>query len=131
MHTVKMKKPSHPGRVVRSMCLEPHGLTVTAAATGLGVSRQALNNLVNQKAAMSAEMAVRLEKGFGIKAEVWLAMQMAFDLAAANRNARTTRVKRFWGGGLGGGPSGMTGAALSPDAGADASVAQGVIHRNR
>lgn len=90
-----MKNPSHPGRVVRSMCLEPHALTVTAAAAGLGVSRQALNNLVNQKAAMSAEMAVRLEKGFGIKAEVWLGMQMAFDLAAAYRGARGMRVKRF------------------------------------
>jgi addiction module HigA family antidote len=77
------------------MCLEPHGLTVTAAAAGLGVSRQALNNLVNQKAAMSAEMAIRLERGFGIKAEVWLAMQMAFDLAAAYRSTGTIRVKRF------------------------------------
>lgn len=90
-----MKKPSHPGRVVRSLCLEPHGLTVTAAAAGLGVSRQALNNVVNQRAAMSPDMAVRLEKGFGIKAEVWLAMQMAYDLAVAYRSARTIRVKRF------------------------------------
>lgn len=90
-----MKQPSHPGRVVRSMCLEPHGLTVTEAAAGLGVSRQALNNLVNQKAAVSAEMAVRLEKAFGIKAEVWLAMQMAYDLAEAYRGAKGMRVKRF------------------------------------
>ncbi len=90
-----MKHPSHPGRVVRSLCLEPHGLTVTAAAAGLGVSRQALNNLVNQKAAMSPDMAVRLEKGFGIKAEVWLAMQMAFDLAEAYRGAKQITVKRF------------------------------------
>jgi antitoxin HigA-1 len=90
-----MKNPSHPGRVVRSLCLEANGLTVTAAAEGLGVSRQALNNLVNQKAAMSAEMAVRLEKGFGIKAEMWLNMQLAHDLANAYKNARTIRVKRF------------------------------------
>ncbi len=90
-----MKNPSHPGRVVRSMCLEPYGLTVTAAAEGLGVSRQALNNLVNLKAAMSADMAIRLEKGFGIKAEVWLSMQLAYDLAQAYRNARAIHVKPF------------------------------------
>ena len=65
-----MQKPSHPGRVLRSMCLEPRGLTVTEAAAGLSVSRQALKNVVSQRAAMSAEMAVRLEKGFGIKAEI-------------------------------------------------------------
>ncbi len=98
MIAVKMKRPSHPGRVVRSMCLEPHGLTVTAAAAGLGVSRQALSNLVKQKTAMSAEMAVRLEKRFGIKAEVWVAMQVAFDLAAAYRIVRKIRVERFEGG---------------------------------
>jgi antitoxin HigA-1 len=77
------------------LCLEPHGLTVTAAAEGLGVSRQALNNLVNMRAAMSADMAIRLEKGFGIKAEMWLNMQLAYDLANAYKNARTIRVRRF------------------------------------
>ncbi len=90
-----MKNPSHPGRVVRTLCLEPNGLTVTAAAEGLGVSRQALNNLVNQKAAISADMAIRLEKGFGIKAEMWLNMQLAYDLANAYKNARTIHVKPF------------------------------------
>jgi antitoxin HigA-1 len=90
-----MKNPSHPGRVVRTLCLEPYGLTVTAAAEGLGVSRQALNNLVNQKAAVSADMAIRLEKGFGVKAEMWLNMQLAFDLANAYKHARTIRVKPF------------------------------------
>lgn len=87
-----MKNPSHPGRVVRTMCLEPHGLTVTAAADGLDVSRQALNNLVNEKSAMSADMAIRLEKRFGIKAEMWLKMQLAFDLANAYKNARAIHV---------------------------------------
>ncbi|MBC7841790.1 MAG: HigA family addiction module antidote protein [Gemmatimonadaceae bacterium] len=88
-----MKKPSHPGHVVRTLCLKPNGLTVTAAAEGLGVSRQALNNLVNRKAAMSADMAIRLEKGFGIKAEMWLNMQLAYDLANAYKNARGIHVK--------------------------------------
>jgi addiction module HigA family antidote len=89
-----MKKPTHPGRVVRTMCLEPNGLSVTEAAPGLGVSRQALNNLVNGKAAMSPEMAVRLEKRFGGSAEMWLSLQLAFDLAAAYQRAGTIRVKR-------------------------------------
>ena len=90
-----MKNPAHPGRIVRTMCLEPFGLSVTRAAEGLGVSRQALNNLVNQKAAMSPDMAVRLEKGFGINAEMWLNMQLAYDLANAYRNARRIHVKPF------------------------------------
>ncbi len=90
-----MKIPAHPGRVVRTMCLEPYQLSVTKAAEGLGVSRQALNNLVNQKAAMSPDMAVRLEKGFGIKAEIWLSMQLAYDLANAYKNAHAIRVKPF------------------------------------
>jgi antitoxin HigA-1 len=94
-HKGLMKNPSHPGRVVRTLCLEPHGLTVIAAAKGLGVSRQALNNLVNQKSAMSAEMAIRLEKRFGIKAEMWLNMQLAFDLANAYKTARSIHVKPF------------------------------------
>jgi len=75
------------------MCLEPYGLSVTEAAAGLGVSRQALNNLVNGKAAMSPEMAVRLEKRFGGSAEMWLSLQLAFDLAAAYKHASAIRVK--------------------------------------
>ncbi len=90
-----MKQPVHPGRIVRAMCLEPHGLSVTEAAEGLGISRQALNNLVNEKSAMSPEMAVRLEKRFGGSAEMWLSLQMAFDLAAAYRQSGAIRVKPF------------------------------------
>ena len=90
-----MKNPTHPGRVVRTMCLEPNGLSVTEAAPGLGVSRQALNNLVNGKSAMSPEMAVRLEKRFGGSAEMWLSLQLAYDLAAAYQRAGAIRVKPF------------------------------------
>jgi antitoxin HigA-1 len=78
---MQMKNPPHPGRIVRDECLEPLGLTVTGGARVLGVSRQALNNLVNEKAAISAEMAVRLAKVFGSTAETWLRMQVAHDLA--------------------------------------------------
>jgi addiction module HigA family antidote len=78
---MQMKNPPHPGRIVRDECLEALGLTVTDGARALGVSRQALNNLVNEKAGISAEMAVRLAKAFGSTAETWLRMQVAYDLA--------------------------------------------------
>ena len=90
-----MKAPVHPGRIVRDMCLEPLSLSVTAAAAGLGVSRQAFNNLVNEKAAMSPTMAVRLEKAFGGDAEIWMSLQTAYDLAEAYRDLRGVRVKSF------------------------------------
>jgi len=84
---VPMKNPVHPGRVIRQDCLEPLDLSVTAGARALGVTRQALNNVVNEKAAISPEMAVRLSKAFGGEAETWLAMQAAFDLAQLRRRA--------------------------------------------
>jgi antitoxin HigA-1 len=76
-----MKNPPHPGRIVRQECLEALGLTVTKAAEVLGVTRQALNNLVNEKAGISPEMAVRLAKAFGSSADAWLRMQAVYDLA--------------------------------------------------
>ena len=90
-----MKQPVHPGRMVRELCLGPLGLTVTAAAAGLGVSQQALNNLLQEKADMSSEMAVRLEMGFRSKAEIWLAMQQAYDLAATYKRMRRIQIKPF------------------------------------
>ena len=76
-----MHNPPHPGLTVRHDCLEPLGLTVTEGAKVLGVTRQALNNLVNGKAGISPEMAVRLSKAFGATPETWLRLQMAYDLA--------------------------------------------------
>ena len=76
-----MKNPPHPGRIVRQECLETLGLTVTEGARVLGVTRQALNNVVNEKAGISPEMAVRLGKAFGGSPEMWLRMQIAYDLA--------------------------------------------------
>lgn len=89
------KNPVHPGRIVRHDCLEPLGLTITAGAKVLGVSRQTLNNIVNEKTGISAEMAIRLSKAFGSTAETWLAMQMAFDLALARKPEHRIKVKRF------------------------------------
>lgn len=89
-----MLNPSHPGRSVRHDCLEPLGLSVTEAADILGVTRQALNNLVNGKSGISPEMAIRLEKGFGGGAETWLRLQMAFDLAQARKREEQIVVRR-------------------------------------
>jgi len=80
----------------RSRQPEPLGLTVTKAASVLGVSRQALNNVVNARAAISPEMAVRLAKAFGSTAETWLRMQMAYDLAEVIRREHRIKVERYW-----------------------------------
>jgi addiction module HigA family antidote len=88
-----MKNPPHPGKHVRVTCIEAAGLTVTAAADALGVSRQALNNLVNEKAGISPEMAVRFEKmGWGT-AEGWLQLQLNYDLAQVLKRADELRVR--------------------------------------
>src|ERR1700730_3270979 len=89
-----MKNPVHPGRIVRHDCLEPLGLSVTAGAKVLGVTRQALNNIVNGKSGISPEMALRLTKAFGSTPETWLGMQIAYDLAAARRNESKLKVRR-------------------------------------
>ena len=90
-----MMTPSHPGEIVREECLKPLELSVTAGARVLGVTRQALNNLVNEKAAISPEMAIRLEKAFGSSAEMWLGLQSAFDLAQARKQRRAIKVRRY------------------------------------
>ncbi len=70
-----MKNPPHPGRTVANACLGPLGLTVTAGARVLGVARPTLSNVINGKAAISPETAIRLEKAFGSTADAWLRMQ--------------------------------------------------------
>ncbi len=90
-----MQNPPHPGGIVRRQCLEPLDLTVTKAAEGLGVTRQALSDLVNEKAGVSVEMAIRLSKAFGSTPETWLGMQTAYDLWRARDRAKQIRVKRF------------------------------------
>ncbi len=90
-----MKAPPHPGLSVRYDCLEPLGLSVSTGAEVLGVSRQALNNLVNGKAGISPEMAIRLDKAFGGTAEGWLALQTAYDLAQARKKQPYIEIKRY------------------------------------
>ncbi len=90
-----MKNPPHPGRIVRQECIEPLGLTVTEAAERLGVKRQTLNNLVNGKSGVSPEMSIRLSKAFGSAPEVWLGLQMQYDLAQARKTADRINVRRI------------------------------------
>ncbi len=89
-----MKNPPHPGRSIRSACLEPLGLSITEGASVLGVTRQALNNVVNGKSGISPNMAIRLAKAFGSTPETWLRMQLAYDLAAARKNESKIKVRR-------------------------------------
>ena len=90
-----MHNPPHPGGIVKRQCLEPLGLSVTRAAEGLGVTRQALSELVNEHTGVSVEMAIRLSKAFGSTPETWLGMQMAYDLWQARERAAQISVERF------------------------------------
>ena len=90
-----MQNPPHPGGIVKRQCLEPLELSITRAARGLGVTRQALSELVNERAGVSVDMAIRLSKGFGSTPETWLGMQMAYDLWQARERARQIKVESF------------------------------------
>jgi len=89
-----MKNPPHPGLSVRHDCLEPLGLSIAEGAKVLGITRQAMNNLVSGNAGISAEMAIRLEKAFGGGAETWLRMQAAYDLARMEKRSGKIKVRR-------------------------------------
>ncbi len=89
-----LHNPPHPGGIVRRQCLEPLGLSVTAGAKALGVTRQALSELVNERAGLSVEMAIRLSKAFGSSPQTWLGMQMAYDLWQARGRADQIKVAR-------------------------------------
>src|SRR6202048_4204516 len=89
-----MENPPHPGLSVRPDCIEELDLPIPEARRLLGVTRQTLNNLVNGKSGISADMALRLDKAFGGGAETWLRLQMAYDLAQARRHEGEIKVKR-------------------------------------
>ncbi len=90
-----MKNPPHPGKVVRVSCLEPLNLSVTDGAKVLGVSRQALSNLVNCHSRISGDMAVRLAKAFGSTTETWIRLQAAYDIAQAQDREDQIEVERY------------------------------------
>ena len=90
-----MHNPPHPGEVIRELCLEPLGISVTDAARGLGVTRKALSELLNGKSGVSPSMALRLAIAFDSTAESWLNMQQQYDLYHARKNPALRRVKRL------------------------------------
>jgi antitoxin HigA-1 len=90
-----MFNPPHPGEIIREDCLKPLGLTVTAAAAWLGVSRQSLSEVLNGRNGVSAEMAIRLEKAGWSNAETWLGVQTAYDLWQVKQRADSIHVKPY------------------------------------
>lgn len=90
-----MKHPSHPGELVKHDCLEALGLNVTRAAAILGVTRPTLSKVINGRASISPEMAIRLAKAFGSRPESWLRMQLAYDLSRARLLSNRISVKRY------------------------------------
>lgn len=89
-----MKNPPHPGDFIRTEVVEPTGLTVTAAAQALQVSRPALSSLLNGKAALSGEMALRIEKAFGVKMDTLMRMQASYNIAQTRKLESKIRVRR-------------------------------------
>jgi addiction module HigA family antidote len=90
-----MLNPPHPGAFIRTEIIEPLGLSVTAAAEVLRVSRPALSNLLNAKADLSGEMALRIEKAFGPKMDTLMRMQSAYDVARTRKRESKIRVRRY------------------------------------
>jgi len=92
---MKMHNPPHPGEILKELCLEPLGVSITRAAKALGVSRKTLSAILNQRAGISPEMALRLSKAFGTSAESWLNQQMHYDLWVAEQQAGKLKVERL------------------------------------
>jgi len=92
---MSMHNPPHPGEVLRELCIEPLGITVTDAARSLGVSRKTLSAILNERAGISPEMAIRLSKAFDTTAESWLNQQMQYDLWLANQSLGKVNVERM------------------------------------
>ncbi|MGI4826881.1 MAG: HigA family addiction module antitoxin [Janthinobacterium lividum] len=90
-----MKNPPHTGAFIRTEIIEPHGLTVTAAAKALGVSRPALSSLLNAKADLSGDMALRIEKAFGVDMELLMRMQSSYNIAQARKRENEIKVSPF------------------------------------
>jgi addiction module HigA family antidote len=90
-----MKNPPHPGDFIRTEIIDPAGLTVTAAAAVLQVSRPALSSLLNGKADLSGDMALRIEKAFGVKMDTLMRLQSAYDIAQTREREGRIKVKRY------------------------------------
>ena len=93
--SIQMNNPPHPGEILKELCLEPMGLSITEAAEALGVSRKTLSSIINGRAGISPEMAIRLSKAFDTSPESWLNQQQQFDLWHAMNASDTIKVKRL------------------------------------
>lgn len=93
--TIRMKNPSHPGAFAREMVLEPLGLNVSAAAKVLGITRPTLSNFLNEKASLSPDMAIRLDKAFGVDMETLMRMQVSYDIAQAKKREGEINVAPY------------------------------------
>lgn len=92
---MNMHNPPHPGEVLREFCIEPLGLSITDAATALGVSRKTLSAILNGRSGISPEMAIRLSKAFDTSPESWLNQQMHFDLWLAKQKTKTLKIAKL------------------------------------
>jgi antitoxin HigA-1 len=92
---MQMYNPPHPGEIIKELCLEPLGLTVTRAAEALGVSRKTLSAILNARAGISPEMAIRLSMAFDTSAESWLNQQVQYDLWLARQRQQEFKVERL------------------------------------
>jgi len=92
---MKMHNPPHPGEIIKELCLEPLNITITEAAEALGVSRKTLSSILNGRAGISPEMAVRLSIAFGTSSESWLNQQTQYDLWLAEQGRDKLRVKKL------------------------------------
>ncbi|MGA2357967.1 MAG: HigA family addiction module antitoxin [Terriglobales bacterium] len=90
-----MKNPPHPGDFIRTEIIQPAGLSVTAAAIALGVSRPALSSLLNGKADLSGDMALRIEKAFGVQMDTLMRMQASYDIAQTRKREKKIHVRRI------------------------------------
>jgi antitoxin HigA-1 len=95
MTTLRMHQPPHPGEILRDLCLDPLQLSVTEAAESLGVSRNTLSAILNGRAGISPEMAIRLSIAFDTTAESWLLQQLQYDLWLAERSRKRLRVRKL------------------------------------
>lgn len=92
---MRMHNPPHPGEIIKSLCLEPLGVSITDAAKALGVSRKTLSAIINGRAAISPEMAVRLSLAFSTSSESWLNQQSQYDLWHAEQSRNRLKVRRL------------------------------------
>ena len=92
---IRLKNPAHPGGFVKSEIIEPLGLTVTAAAQALGVTRATLSTLLNERSQLSPDMALRVEKAFGVSMDTLMRMQNSFDIAQARKREGEIKVAPF------------------------------------